>query len=216
MIITILTDNMDSWFVPYGRVLKDKLSIKHKVRYVFGKEKIPKGDICFILSCARIIEEEYLSRNSHNIVVHASDLPKGKGFSPLQWQILENKNQIPITLFEAVKEVDAGPYYLKSKIRFEGNELLAEMQNILAEKIIDMCIQFTNNINTLVPINQTGKSTFYKKRSKTDSRLNIDLSIKNQFNILRVVDNIRYPSYFIYRGNKYVIRVTAEESNESN
>lgn len=81
------------------------------------KKEICKGDICFIISCIIIIDEIYLKLNKNNLVVHSSDLPSGKGFTPMQWQILEGKNDIMVTLFEADKEVDAGPYYLKSKLK---------------------------------------------------------------------------------------------------
>src|SRR5690606_32562138 len=98
-----LTDNAHSWFVKYGNLLmRTLLKEGHQVKYVFNKNELSKGNICFLLSCTRIIGKEYLSLNSHNIVVHASDLPKGKGFSPLQWQILEGASAIPLTLFEAV------------------------------------------------------------------------------------------------------------------
>lgn len=92
MIINILTDNKKSWFIPYGYTLQSKLQeLMHNVHFVFDKNDIHEGDICFLLSCSKIIEKEYLERNKNNIVVHASDLPKGKGFSPLQWQVLEGK-----------------------------------------------------------------------------------------------------------------------------
>ena len=92
MLITILTDNSKSWFVAFGNELKNELEKSgNDVIYVFDKNEIREGDICFILSCTRIIDEEFLKRNKNNIVVHASDLPDGKGFSPLQWQILERK-----------------------------------------------------------------------------------------------------------------------------
>jgi len=50
--------------------------------------------IVFILGYHKIIKKEYLKNNKYNIVVHESDLPKGKGWVPLFWQILEGKNEI--------------------------------------------------------------------------------------------------------------------------
>jgi len=125
MKITILTDNVNSWFIPFGQKLQQKLlSLGLECNYVFDKNVIEYGDICFLLSCSKILQSEYLKRNKYNIVVHASDLPQGKGFSPLQWQIMEGKNEIPLTLFEAVEGVDEGPYYFKDKLIFNGYELL--------------------------------------------------------------------------------------------
>ena len=50
----------------------------------------------------KIIEKEFLSKHKHNIAVHESSLPKGRGWAPLFWQILEGKNTMPIVLFEAL------------------------------------------------------------------------------------------------------------------
>ena len=93
--IFILTDNKKSWFLPYGRSLESNLKkIVKEVNYVNRVEDLRPCDILFLLSCEKIVPASALLPNKYNIVIHASDLPKGKGFSPLQWQILENKNKI--------------------------------------------------------------------------------------------------------------------------
>ena len=100
MKIQILIDNKDSWILYYIDSLVNKiLNLGHNVNLVYSNKKVNKGDILFLLSCNRIFKQ--LDLNKHNIVVHESDLPKGKGFSPLTWQILEGKKSIPISLFEA-------------------------------------------------------------------------------------------------------------------
>ena len=48
------------------------------------------GDICILLSC-ELLDKEQLALHKHNLVVHESDLPKGQGWSPMTWQILEGK-----------------------------------------------------------------------------------------------------------------------------
>ena len=50
-----------------------------------------------------------------------SNLPKGRGFSPLQWQILKN-----ICLIEALFKFDSGNIFLK-KIKLDGFELYDEI-----------------------------------------------------------------------------------------
>ena len=61
----------------------------HRISWVHQPEEIPRGDFCFLLGCGKIVGRETLGRNHHNLVVHESPLPKGKGWSPLTWQILE-------------------------------------------------------------------------------------------------------------------------------
>jgi len=43
-----------------------------------------------------------------NLVVHESDLPRGKGFAPVKWQILDGKKEIPVCLLETTEQVDSG------------------------------------------------------------------------------------------------------------
>lgn len=46
MKITILTDNKNSWFIPFGFILQERLSLKHNVKYINNKHDIENGDIC--------------------------------------------------------------------------------------------------------------------------------------------------------------------------
>ena len=143
MKISILTDNRASWFVHYGKILEQQLlDLGHEANYIYDKFDLEQGDICFLLSCSRIVEYKYLLLHKNNIVVHASDLPKGKGFSPLQWQILEGINSIVLSLIEAVSEVDAGPIYFKQCILFEGHELYNELRDAVGLEIINMCLKY--------------------------------------------------------------------------
>jgi len=213
--ITILTDNSKSWFIPYGKILESKLyGLGHEVLFVNSKKQIETGDICFLLSCSRIVEQEYLNRNNHNIVVHASDLPEGKGFSPLQWQILEGKDEITLTLFEAADDVDAGPYYIKDEVRYHGTELYSELREKLALKIIEMCVEYINGYKTMKPKKQYGEESFYRKRRKEDDEIDPYDTIENQFNHFRIADNDNYPLYFHFRGEKYYLKVYKEKPSK--
>lgn len=217
MRITILTDNPKSWFIPYGNRLLQKLVEEgHDAHYVFNAKEIQPSDVCFLLSCVRLVPTSILSFNKNNIVVHASDLPKGKGFSPLQWQIVEGQNDIPLTLFEVVEKVDAGPYYLKDVIRFKGSELLDEMREAMAIKIIDMCFNYISNCENLKPIEQSGEESFYRRRIASDDELDVNKTIAEQFNHLRIADNETYPLYFLHKGEKYILKIFKEKNASSN
>ena len=64
------------------------------------------------------------------------------------------------------------------------------------------------NINTINPIPQEHKkATYYPKRTPEDSKLDLNKSIKDQFNILRVSDPARYPAYIINKGYRYEINI---------
>jgi len=206
--ITILTDDSKSWFVPYGVKLSAALkAVGHDVQYIFNAKDVSKGDVCFLLSCTRIVKKETLEQNENNIVIHASDLPHGKGFSPLQWQILEGKTQILLTLFEATEEVDAGPFYLKSPIQLEGTELYNELRQILGDKIVEMATHYIRNFENMRPIKQNGAETFYPKRTINDDRLDTSKSIEEQFNHFRIADNEKHPLWFECHGVRYTLKI---------
>ena len=52
-----------------------------------------------------------------------------------------------------------------------------------------------------------GKGSFYRKRTPEDSELDIDKTIREQFNLLRAVDNNRYPAFFKLNGQKYTLKI---------
>ena len=210
MKITILTDNPKSWIMPYVQELKSHL-FEHEVVHVFNPSQIIGGDVMLILSCESILNSKILKLHKNNIVVHPSKVPHGKGWSPLAWQVLEGKNSIPVSLFEAVEQVDAGDVYILDHIELEGHELNEEIKDKQGQITIKMILNYLNSYPNLIGVPQKGDESFYKKRSKSDSELNINQTISEQFNLLRVVDNERYPAYFFYKENKYILKISKSE-----
>ncbi|MBF0254238.1 MAG: methionyl-tRNA formyltransferase [Candidatus Omnitrophica bacterium] len=208
--ITFLTDNPRSWIIPHVEALRKRLSRKHSVVLCRSFRQIPRGDIAFFLGCERIVPSAVLKRNTHNIVVHPSRLPKGRGFSPLAWQILEGRNRIPITLFEAVKEVDAGPVYLRDEIKLKGHELNDQIKAAQGQKTVELVLKFIRRYPRWHGQAQKGKPTFYARRGAEDCRLDPHASFASQFDKLRVADNERYPAFFRYRGRKYILKIFKE------
>ncbi len=206
--IQILTDT-SSWMNKYNYELQKKLeTIGHCVNLIHKKDELTNGDIAFFLSCFEIIPQENLALNKHNIVVHASNLPEGKGWSPMSWQILEGKNEIAVTLFEAIEKMDSGDWYIKDKLILNGTELISEWQEKLGNKIVSMCIEYVKNYETIPPKKQQGTESIYPKRTPKNSELDINKTIKEQFNLLRIVDNEKYPAYFEIGGEKYILKIT--------
>lgn len=212
MKIAILT-SPDQWFIPYAEQLNE--NINNSKLFLDHRLIDEHFDILFILSYHKIIKEKYLRNNMHNIVIHASNLPKGKGWAPMFWQILEGKNNIPFTMFEASSGVDDGDVYMKSTLKLSGYELNEELRKKQAFHITDMCLEFIDNYEDYkIPTPQNGEETFYTKRNAKDSLLDIDKTIKEQFNLLRIVDNDSYPAFFEIDGHIYTLRI--EEATDEN
>ena len=206
-LITILIDNESSWVWEYVDEFVNDLSMEHSVRLVGCPADVPEGDILFLLGCTRLTPGEVLKRNRINLVVHESRLPDGRGWSPLAWQVSQGLNAVPITLLEAVGGVDAGPVHLTDVINLDGTELLPEIRHRQWEKTRLLIRKFLALWPNSKPRPQTGTPTYFPRRTKDHDRLDVNLSLAEQFDHLRVLDNERYPGWFEYRGKKYIIKI---------
>ena len=205
--LDIIIDNPNSWMWQHIQILKDALSIfTDDVRVFKNADEIRNGDILFILSCDKILDVKALSKHKNNIVIHESDLPIGKGWSPLSYQVECGLNKIPITLFEADEILDSGKWYLKDTINLVGYELIDQIRKKQAVKSFEMIEHYLSQY-PMIGNTQKGKDSYYKKRSLKNQALDVDKSLREQFDILRVCDNNNYPATFSIFGRKYTLKI---------
>jgi len=203
--ITLLSDR-GSWLNAFLPGLIGALWQRgHAVRWIHAPSALCPGDVCLLLSCSRLLSSEQLALHRHNLVVHASALPQGQGWSPMTWQILEGASSIPISLFEAVADLDAGSIYLQQQIPLQGHELVEEWRDLLAQATSDLCLtwfdRYLQVVSTVQP--QHGEVSYYHRRRPADSMLDPERSLAEQFNLLRVVDNASYPAFFYWQNIRY-------------
>jgi methionyl-tRNA formyltransferase len=212
MKIAILTSK-NQWFESYALQLSKDLN---NVMIYKNHDSIhDEYDIVFILSYHHIVPENILAKSNHNIIIHESSLPKGKGWAPLFWQVLEGKNKITFSMIEAVDSVDGGDIYMQKILKLTGYELNEELREKQSILIIQMCVEFVHNYEKYkIPIKQSGSESFYAKRDKENSKLDINSTIKEQFGLLRVVNNNEYPAFFELDGNRYVIKIEPNNGSD--
>ena len=135
MNIALLTSR-NQWLENYIQQFSDKLGA---VKTYFNHNDIVDSyDLLFILGYNQVIQDDILKRNKHNIVIHESNLPKGKGWAPLFWQVLEGKNEIYFTMFEATLDIDNGDVYMTDMLSLSGYELNDVLREKQAQKTIEM------------------------------------------------------------------------------
>ena len=78
-----------SWANAYKKEIFSKVKEFSKSVSFLQNHKELKGnyDINIIFSYFKIIPKIYLKKSKVNLIPHESNLPKGKGMSPLTWQI---------------------------------------------------------------------------------------------------------------------------------
>lgn len=205
--ISVVVDS-PNWVMPYAEdFVRELVKGGDDARLCRDHAEVGRDGVAFYLGCEKITPPDVLARNHRNLVVHASDLPRGRGFSPLTWLTLEGKTDIPICLFEAVTELDAGAVVYRDVLPLGGHELIDEMRAGLGPKQIELCRRFLANEGPKAGVAQMGEPTYYGRRRPSDSRLDPHKSIVEQFDLLRVVDNESYPAFFEHRGHTYKLAI---------
>jgi len=206
MNITILCTDIEHKIMPYLKKWQATNSKTHKISLVNNSSEVKNGDILFLISCLEIINQDIRSKFKHTLVIHESNLPHGKGWSPIQWQILDGVNSIVITLLDAIDNVDSGDIWTKRIVELKEHELADEINQKIFPVKLDLMNFAIKSINTIkkTPQEKIDESR-YPKRTPVDSKIDVNKSISEQFNLLRIADNERYPCYFDYNGYRYLI-----------
>jgi len=209
MRISILCSNQKH---PVNSYLEDWMrSIKsgHEIELVRKKVDLSGGDILFLISCSEIITKEDRSLYTVSLVLHASDLPKGRGWSPHVWEISTGADHITLSLIEVEENVDSGAIWKKTTIPIEKHLLWYEINHLLFTYEIEMMDYAVNHINTVNPCPQSfdKQGGYYPLRTPENSEIDPNKTIAEQFDLMRVCEPDRYPVYFNYLGYKYCIRL---------
>jgi len=143
----------------------------------------------------KIPKEIYL--NFKSILFHMTDLPFGRGGSPLQNLIIRGIKKTKISAIEVKEELDSGDIYLKKEVDISlgsAEEIFIKISKIIFEDMIPYII--TNDIK---PKPQKGEVVIFKRRDGSQSdilRLN-DLDLEKLYDFIRMLDAEGYPKAFI-------------------
>ena len=150
----------------------------------------------FIPHWSYIISKEIYS-HFNCIVFHMTDLPYGRGGSPLQNLIIRGHKTTKISAILVQKGIDTGPVYLKKELSIAGTA--QEIFNRSVGVIMGMIKEIIKN--SLIPQPQLGEVIEFKRRKPKDSNI-IDLKeLKDIYDYIRMLDADGYPKAFIE--NKY-------------
>ena len=214
MKISILcTDHLHPVVLRLNEWIKRMAAEQHIVSLFFDTGVLPGGDILFLVSCSQMVGNIERSKYKSTLVIHASDLPRRRGWSPHIWSILDGENEITVSLLEASEPLDTGLIWLKTSFLLEGHELLDEINKKLFDAEIFLMTYAVDRINDITPSKQVGDpGNYMRKRTPADSEINPEKSILEQFNLLRIVDSDRYPAFFYHQGYKYQIKIEKVKS----
>lgn len=216
MKVTILCDSenhpINSWLEKWVAMNADSNAIS----LIRNKKDLDGGDILFLISCNEIINRIEREQYKKTLVIHASDLPKGRGWSPHINEIINGNTIITVTLLEAAEKVDSGDIWKKIKINIPKTDLYDELNSKLFYAELELMDFALSNFETIKPVKQDSniKPTYYNKRTSKDSEISITENIKSQIDLIRVCDPNRFPSFFYYEGQKYNLYIEKADEDK--
>lgn len=172
-----------------------------------------EADLTFLVGWSEIVPEEFYA-NRMVIVLHPSPLPKYRGGSPIQHQILAGETESFVTLFKLDKnfpKVDSGPIYTQGKFSLRGDlkDVLDNIANV-GVRLIEHAIEEFSNTGSLKLLEQDDSyATTFKRRTPEESEITpVELTT---FTAVQLYNKIRalqdpYPNAFIKTvdGNLYI------------
>ena len=127
------------------------------------------------------------------IVFHMTDLPFGRGGSPLQNLIDLGFEQTKISAIRVTNELDAGPIYCKNNLSLLGTaeEIFIRSTLIVGEMIHEIIDE------NLVPNEQVGEAFVFKRRKPEDGDISKLTNLNKVYDYIRMLDADSYPPAFI-------------------
>src|SRR5690554_2214040 len=172
------------------------LLINKREDFTFENLKNINPSKIFIPHWSYYIPEE-IFLNFECVVFHETDLPFGRGGSPIQNLIERQFLATKVSAIRVSKEIDAGDIYLKKEMSLLGT---AEEIFIRINKIVELMIREIVELD-LKPYPQEGSPTFFKRRNQSQSDINSLTELDRVFDYIRMLDAEGYPKAFLETDN---------------
>ena len=212
MKVTVLCSDISHPVNSYLNRWMSSVSEDFSVELVRKKQDCTSGDILFLVSCSEIISKEEREKYDNCLVLHASALPEGRGWSPHVWQLIEGAAGITLSLIEADDHVDSGCIWKQIYLPVPSDALWNEINDLLFRAEIELINFAIENFDKVKPIEQPLESaSYFRKRTPQDSKIDPTKTIAEQFDLIRVCDPDRFPAYFEHRGCRYLMKLEKQD-----
>lgn len=203
--MNIIISTIKSWNIKNAKKFKENNINKYSVFVIESKEELNYEKVkdidpqyIFFPHWSWIIDKE-IYENFNCIVFHMTDLPFGRGGSPLQNLIDYGIKDTKISAIKVNSGIDTGYIYEKQHLNLNGtaDEIFIRASNIIFDKMIPNIIE-----GNIKPYKQQANNTVeFKRRNSNQSQLKKDFSLVKIYDYIRMLDGEGYPKAFISYGN---------------
>lgn len=167
-------------------IIKERDNLSEEVLNAFNPE------YCIFLHWSYKIHENIYNRFK-TILFHMTDLPYGRGGSPLQNLIVRGATETKLSAITVVEKLDEGDIYLKRKLDLRGSA--SEIFKRAGQLMIGMINEIIENKTEPMP--QIGEPVYFKRRKPDESDISTLDSIQDIYDYIRMLDAPGYPNAFL-------------------
>lgn len=127
---------------------------------------------------------------------HPTDLPFGRGGTPIQNLILRGIKTTKLSAFRMTDAMDTGPVYLKESLSLKGSagEIYRRMNRLAAGMIREIVDEKPS------PVPQQGEVVLFERRRPEQSEIPPLSSLEALYDFIRMTDAEEYPKAFLNHG----------------
>ncbi len=211
---TIVIATIKSWNIAAAREFARKYRSKYSVVVITEPHELTAQALhklapkfIFFPHWSWIIPEEIHSQFPC-VVFHMTDLPSGRGGSPLQNLLSRGMYTTKISALRVDGGLDTGPIYCKRSLSLRtgsADTLFKRASRIIFSSMIPAILE-----KALTPQPQTGAVTAYKRRKPAESNLlQADRSTVSQYyDFIRMLDGEGYPPAYIELPHGYILQLS--------
>ena len=196
----IIIATIKSWNIERAMKLKQKYDKQHDIIIYTKKEELTKENVSsfnpdYILfpHWSYYISDE-ITKNWECVVFHMTDLPYGRGGSPLQNLIVRGHKETKVSAIRVTETLDAGPVYMKHPLSLEGSaqEIFVRCSDIIFNEMIPQFLE-----GKITAVEQTGEPVIFKRRKPEESKITPDMELGTIYDYIRMLDAEGYPRAYI-------------------
>ena len=169
---------------------------------------IEKPSWIFFFHWSKIVPKNVYD-NHKCVVIHTGNLPKGRGGSPIQNQIIDGVVESKVNALVMGEELDAGDIYCSLPITLQGS--LTDIWFSVIDRAFHLIKKCVNENPT--PKKQTGTPQIYKRNKNNILPLESNDNLVDIHKFIQMLDGGDYPNAFLKVGN-YKLEFSRSKINE--
>lgn len=200
----IIIATIKSWNIELAEAFRKKYEGVHEIIIYTSKQEFTadnvrafQPDYIFLPHWSYIIPAE-ITDNWECVVFHMTDLPYGRGGSPLQNLIVRGHKDTKISAIRVTAKLDGGPVYMKHLLSLEGSaqEIFVRCSDMIFHEMMPRFLT-----EKITPVPQEGKPVVFKRRRPEESRITPDMKTDEIYDYIRMLDAEGYPRAYIDFGD---------------